>query len=52
MDESKTAITGDVASKPGYQIPRKAIKIIYFDYLKINYFFKIFFLKRTVIKPE
>ena len=30
----KTVITGDVASKPGYQIPRKAIKIIYFDYLK------------------
>lgn len=30
----KTVITGDVASKPGYQIPRKAIKIIYYDYLK------------------
>ena len=30
----KTVITGDVASKPGYQIPKKAIKIIYFDYLK------------------
>ena len=30
----KTAINGDVGSKPGYQIPRKAIKIIYYDYLK------------------
>ena len=30
----KTVITGDVASKPGYEIPRKALKIIYFDYLK------------------
>ena len=25
----KTVITGDVASKPGFQIPKKAIKIIY-----------------------
>ena len=30
----KTVITGDVGSKPIYQIPRKAIKIIYNDYLK------------------
>jgi hypothetical protein len=30
----KTAISGDVGSKPGYQIPRKAIKIIYYKYLK------------------
>ena len=30
----KTALTGDVGSKPGYQIPRKAIKIIYYKYLK------------------
>ena len=30
----KTIITGDVGSKPGYQIPRKAIKIIYYKYLK------------------
>ena len=30
----KTVITGDVASKPGYQIPRKALKIIYYDYIK------------------
>tara|TARA_Y100000992_G_scaffold95328_1_gene61387 strand:+ start:21 stop:1232 length:1212 start_codon:yes stop_codon:yes gene_type:complete len=30
----KTAITGDVATKPGYQIPRKAIKIIYYKYIK------------------
>ena len=30
----KTVITGDVGSKPGYQIPRKAIKIIYYKYLK------------------
>jgi hypothetical protein len=29
----KTSLTGDVASKPGYQIPRKALKIIYFKYL-------------------
>ena len=29
----KTSITGDVASKPGYQIPRKAIKIIYYKYI-------------------
>ena len=26
----KTTMTGDVASKPGYQIPKKAIEIIYF----------------------
>ena len=30
----KTQITGDVASKPGYQIPRKVVKIIYYEYLK------------------
>jgi len=30
----KTVITGDVGSKPGYQIPRKAMKIIYYKYLK------------------
>ena len=30
----KTVISGDVGSKPGYQIPRKAIKIIYYKYLK------------------
>ena len=30
----KTQITGDVATKPGYQIPRKVIKIIYYKYLK------------------
>ena len=30
----KTSITGDVATKPGYQIPRKAIKIIYYKYIK------------------
>ncbi len=30
----KTAITGDVASKPGYQIPRKAIKILYYKHIK------------------
>ncbi len=29
----KTSLTGDVATKPGYQIPRKALKIIYFKYL-------------------
>ena len=29
----KTVITGDVASKPGYQIPKKAIKIVYFNLL-------------------
>ena len=33
----KTAITGDVGSKPGYQIPRKAIKIIYYKYINNNY---------------
>ena len=33
----KTTYTGDVASKPGYQIPRKAIKIIYYKYIKNNY---------------
>ncbi len=27
----KTVITGDVASKPGFQIPKKAIKIIYYN---------------------
>ena len=27
----KTAITGDVASKPGIQIPKKAMKIIYYN---------------------
>ena len=30
----KTVITGDVASKPGYQIPRKTLKIIYYKYIK------------------
>ena len=30
----KTVITGDVASKPGYQIPKKIIKIIYSDIFK------------------
>jgi len=29
----KTSIAGDVATKPGYQIPRKAIKIIYYKYI-------------------
>ncbi len=29
----KTVITGDVGTKPIYQIPRKAIKIIYYNYL-------------------
>ncbi len=33
----KTAYTGDVGTKPGYQIPRKAIKIIYYKYIKNNY---------------
>ena len=33
----KTSIVGDVGSKPGYQIPRKAVKIIYFKYIKNNY---------------
>ncbi len=33
----KTSIVGDVGSKPGYQIPRKALKIIYFKYIKKNY---------------
>jgi len=33
----KTAYTGDIGSKPGYQIPRKAIKIIYYKYIKNNY---------------
>jgi len=33
----KTTYTGDVGSKPGYQIPRKAIKIIYYKYIKNNY---------------
>ena len=30
----KTVITGDVASKPGYQIPKKAVKIVYSNLLK------------------
>lgn len=30
----KTAISGDVGSKPGYQIPRKTLKIIYYKYVK------------------
>ncbi len=30
----KTVMTGDVASKPGYQIPKKAIKIMYFNLSK------------------
>ena len=30
----KTVITGDVGTKPIYQIPRKAIKIIYNDYFR------------------
>lgn len=30
----KTVMTGDVASKPGYQIPKKAIKIVYFNLSK------------------
>ena len=30
----KTVMTGDVASKPGYQIPKKAIKIIYSNLAK------------------
>ena len=29
----KTTLVEDVASKPGYQIPRKAIKIIYYKYI-------------------
>ena len=33
----KTSIVGDVGSKPGYQIPRKVIKIIYYKYFKNNY---------------
>jgi len=33
----KTSIVGDVGSKPGYQIPRKALKIIYFKYIKNQY---------------
>ena len=33
----KTSIVGDVGSKPGYQIPRKALKIIYFKYIKNTY---------------
>ncbi len=33
----KTSMVGDVGSKPGYQIPRKALKIIYFKYIKNNY---------------
>ena len=32
----KTVITGDVASKPGYEIPKKVIRIIYNDYYKKN----------------
>tara|TARA_B100001121_G_C18695705_1_gene624939 strand:+ start:623 stop:1852 length:1230 start_codon:yes stop_codon:yes gene_type:complete len=32
----KTVITGDVGTKPIYQIPRKAAKIFYNDYLKEN----------------
>ena len=27
----KTVMTGDVASKPGYQIPKKALELIYFN---------------------
>ena len=30
----KTVITGDVATKPFYQIPRKAIKILYYKFIK------------------
>jgi hypothetical protein len=30
----KTSITGDVGSKPGYQIPKKVIKITYNKYIK------------------
>ena len=33
----KTSIVGDVGSKPGYQIPRKAIKIVYYKYIKNNF---------------
>ena len=33
----KTSVVGDVGSKPGYQIPRKAIKIIYYKYIKNNF---------------
>ena len=33
----KTTYAGDGGSKPGYQIPRKAIKIIYYKYIKNNY---------------
>ena len=30
----KTSIVGDVGSKPGYQIPKKIIKITYNKYIK------------------
>ncbi len=30
----KTVITGDVGGNPWYQIPRKALKIVYYDFLK------------------
>ena len=36
----KTVITGDVGSKPGYQIPRKAVKVIYYNYLRNKDFFE------------
>jgi hypothetical protein len=36
----KTVITGDVGSKPGYQIPRKAAKVIYYNYLRNKDFFE------------
>ena len=32
----KTSIVGDVGSKPGYQIPKKVIKIINYKYIKKN----------------
>ena len=32
----KTSIVGDVGSKPGYQIPKKIIKITYYKYIKKN----------------
>ena len=32
----KTSIVGDVGSKPGYQIPKKVIKITYYKYIKKN----------------
>jgi hypothetical protein len=40
----KTQITGDVGSKPIYQIPRKAIKILYrnFKNTNVSYYKKIF----------